>query len=523
MIIFKYGKDRLTAGSALSLARGHMKGVLDKDIILNIEKSASTVATMLERNAEAVYGVNTGFGPLCTVMIPQRDVLTLQRNLLISHSVGVGNNCDTLIVKLMMITKVHALSLGYSGITLETLERIIWHIDHDVIPVVPCQGSVGASGDLAPLSHCFLPLIGLGHVNHEGQVRPSSEILQLFDLAPITLKAKEGLALINGTQFIAAHAICVVEKLHLALTQADITGALMVEALSGSASPFDPDLHRLRPFKGNMHVAERLHYLIHGTEINISHIDCERVQDPYSLRCMPQVHGTSRDVWLHLKERTEIEINSVTDNPVIFEGEKIISGGSFHGQPLALTLDYACLAASEIGSISERRTYLSLEGTTSGVPKLLIKDEGINSGFMIPQYTSAALVSENKTLCYPASADSIPTSLGQEDHVSMGSISGRKALQVTENVLKILGIELLCVAQAIDFKRPMKTHPILEAVVKEVRSKIPHITHDVLIGEYMHMAISLIYEGTVAEIVKNKKMEGYENFRTAYDELFEVY
>ena len=523
MIFFKYGKDRLTAGSALALARGEMKGVLDLDTIQKIQQSASTVSTLLERKGEAVYGVNTGFGPLCTVMIPQKDVLALQRNLLISHSVGVGCLCDALIVKLMLITKVHALSFGYSGITLETLERILWHIDHDVIPVVPSQGSVGASGDLAPLSHCFLPLIGLGEASYKGQIRPASEVLKLHELEPLTLKAKEGLALINGTQFIAAHAICVIEKMYFALTQADITGAMMVEALSGSASPFDPDLHRLRAFKGNRHVAERLYHLIHGSEINVSHIDCDRVQDPYSLRCMPQVHGTSRDVWLHLKERTETEINSVTDNPVIFEREKVISGGSFHGQPLALTLDYTCLAVSEIGSISERRTYLSLEGKTSGVPKLLIKDEGINSGFMIPQYTSAALVSENKTLCYPASADSIPTSLGQEDHVSMGSISGRKALQVTENVLKILGIELMCVAQAMDFKRPLKTHPILEAVLEKVRSEIPHVTHDVLIGEYMHKAISLIHEGTVASIVKNKILEGYENFRTEYDELFEVY
>ena len=362
-------------------------------------------------------------------MISTEDTATLQYNILKSHSVGVGKPIPKEIAKLMLILKIQALSQGFSGIALSTLQRIQWHIEQDIIPIVPEKGSVGASGDLAPLAHLFLPSIGLGKVWYKGQIVATNLVFQKEGMKSITLGAKEGLALINGTQFIAAFAVKVVEKLHACLSQADIIGTMMLEGLLGSASPFLNELHQLRPYKGNRHVAQRISHLLTDSSIVTSHANCDRVQDPYSLRCMPQVHGASRTSWLHLKELLEIELNSVTDNPVIINEALSISGGNFHGQPLAIPLDYACIAASELGNISDRRIYLSLMGVAKGVPKLLMQKAGLNSAFMMLQYTTAALASENKGLCFPASADSIPTSLGQEDHVSMGSISGQKSIR----------------------------------------------------------------------------------------------
>jgi histidine ammonia-lyase len=303
------------------------------------------------------------------------------------------------------------------------------------------------------------------------------EVLAEYGLSPVALGPKEGLALINGTQFILAFAVKAVERLHYCLEAADIIGAMSLEALTGTKAPFDERLHRLRPFAGNLLVAQRLRHLLKDSAIMKSHVDCGRVQDPYSLRCMPQVHGASRNAWLHLRELTEIELNSVTDNPVILDEGDVISGGNFHGQPLALPLDYACFAAAEIGNISDRRCYLLLEGKW-GLPLLLMNNVGLNSGFMIPQYTTAALVTENKTLCFPASADSIPTSLGQEDHVSMGSISGRKVNQVLDNLEYILAIELMSACQAIEFRRPLKSSAILEAAHDYVRRFVGFASED---------------------------------------------
>jgi len=421
------------------------------------------------RNKRVIYGVNTGFGPLCTTIISADETAQLQSNILQSHSVGVGEAVSEEIVRLMLMLKVHSLSMGYSGVATETVERILWHLNNDVIPIVPSQGSVGASGDLAPLAHCFLPLIGLGQVNYKERRQSSQKVLKDFGLEPLTLGPKEGLALINGTQFIAAHAVKVVEELQNCLDHADIIAAMNLEAMLGSAQPFLPELHALRPFKGARYVAERVHLMLQGSEILQSHAHCFRVQDQYSLRCIPQVHGASRDAWLHLKESLNIELNSVTDNPIILNDDQAISGGHFHGQPLALPLDYATVAAAELGNISDRRIYFSLEGKIEGLPKLLMEHTGLNSGFMIPQYTSAALVSENKSLCFPASADSIPTALGQEDHVSMGAISARKALQVVRNLENILAVELVCAAQGFDFRRPLKSTKILNACHEFVR------------------------------------------------------
>lgn len=518
-MVFNYGIEKLTVGKALSIARGKLIGVLNSDAEENVVRSRNRVEGIVASH-QTVYGVNTGFGPLCDTMISEEDTRQLQYNILQSHSVGVGNPIATEIAKLMLITKVQALAKGYSGVALETLKRIIWHIDNDVIPLVPEKGSVGASGDLAPLSHLFLPLIGLGEVYFEGKIVPSKTVLDSFGLKAISLGPKEGLALINGTQFILAHAVKAVERMHQALETADLIGALSLEGLMGSARPFDPRLHELRPYPGCKLVANRLHNLLHDSEILNSHLDCGRVQDPYSLRCMPQVHGASRQAWLHLKEATEIELNSVTDNPIIFDAEDTISGGNFHGQPMAIPLDYACVAAAELGNIADRRCYMMIEGRY-GLPKLLIQDAGLNSGFMIPQYTSAALVTENKTLCFPASADSVPTSLGQEDHVSMGSISGRKLHQVIDNLEYIQAIELLYAVQALDFRRPLKSTPVLEACHDFVREIVPETTVDRIFGNDIKKLHQIIADGSFLKMANETAAN--QNIKLNNNDSFSIY
>jgi histidine ammonia-lyase len=515
---FFYGKDTLTVETAISLVTSKTKGVLDNDTIEKINKSQQHIQNMADEG-KTVYGVTTGFGILANKKISEEDTETLQYKILQSHSVGVGDPIPVEIAKLMLITKVHALAQAYSGVQLSTLERILWHIENDVIPVVPEKGSVGASGDLAPLAHLFLPLIGLGEVSVKGDKLKTKDAFAKFNLEPITLGPKEGLALINGTQFILSFAVKAVQRLHNCLEAADIIGAMSLEALAGTKAPFDPRLHNLRPFIGNKLVAQRLTHLLTDSDIMQSHYDCDRVQDPYSLRCMPQVHGASRNAWLHLKELTEIELNSVTDNPIILGEDDTISGGNFHGQPLAIPLDYACVAASELGNISDRRCYLLLEGKW-GLPILLMKDVGLNSGFMIPQYTTAALVSENKTLCYPSSADSIPTSLGQEDHVSMGSISGRKLNRVIDNLDFILAIELMTACQAIEFRRPLKSSAILEFAHDYVRSFVSFAEEDRVFADDINKIKDLIANFSFVKEVNafaEKKgvhlNEGYTHFK----------
>ena len=521
METFKYGLDHLTVSIALKLARKEIKGVINPETRQKIQASALAVAN-IAKGEKAVYGINTGFGPLCTTKISAADTQTLQENLLKSHAVGLGEPVPIEISKLMLVLKLQALAQGFSGIKLETLDRMLWMLENEVIPVVPIQGSVGASGDLAPLSHLFLPLLGLGKVHFEGAIVKSSEVYEKLGIEALSLGPKEGLALINGTQFMAAYGVKIVDRLHNLLVHADITGAMMIEGLMGSIKPFSAELHQLRAFKGNQHVAETILNLLHESEIVNSHLDCARVQDPYSLRCMPQVHGASRNAWLHLKDAIETEINSVTDNPVVFSEEHTISGGSFHGQPIALPLDYACLAASELGNISDRRIYLSLEGDTPGVPKLLLKETGLNSGLMIPQYTTAALASENKGLCFPASADSIPTSLGQEDHVSMGSIGARKALRVIENVEKILGIELFYAAQAMDFHAPLKSGKVMTALHEHVRTKITPVINDRVMTKDMEAAIEMIQSGELIDIAnQTAKAQGLP-FETKWSGMFSL-
>ena len=519
---FLYGTDLLTTGMALAIAKGETQGILGPIAKEQIQKSAQAVADIVAKGA-IVYGINTGFGPLCTTKISAAESMILQTNILKSHAVGVGSPIDPMIAKLMLILKMQSLAQGYSGIALSTLERIQWFIENQAIPEVPEQGSVGASGDLAPLAHLFLPLIGAGYIHYQGQRMTGSHFCEKTGLNPLSLGPKEGLALINGTQFIAAHAVMVVHTFHNCLIHADLIGALMVEALQGSIKPFHPKLHQLRPFKGVVHVAHRMNALLQDSPIMKDHEACEKVQDPYSLRCIPQVHGASRYAWLHLKELVEVELNAVTDNPVIINQELSISGGNFHGQPLAMALDYACLALSELGSIADRRVYLALEGLSPGVPKLLMKETGINSGYMMLQYTTAALASENKGLCFPASADSIPTSLGQEDHVSMGSIGGRKALQVAKNIEKIQAIELLTACQALSFRRPMPSGTLLESLYQRLREEVSFAAVDRIFSPDISAALTLIQSAALPKALAETLKSGTFQFASKHEDLFENY
>ncbi|MCG8235458.1 histidine ammonia-lyase [Tenacibaculum finnmarkense] len=487
--MFKYGIDTLTVNKVIEISKGTLKAVVTSDAAIKIKECRTKVEVMANSTA-AVYGINTGFGPLCDVQISPEETSKLQENLLITHAVGVGNPIDKELSKMMMICKVHALCQGFSGVRLALIERIIYFIENDLLPVVPEQGSVGASGDLAPLSHLFLPLLGEGEFWQSEEIISAKEVLKKHNLQPLTLMAKEGLGLINGTQFILSHAILGLKKMEYVLDLADVTGAMTLEGYSGNVSPFKEELHLIRPFKGNLKVAERMRMLLKDSE-NVADTTFERVQDPYSIRCMPQVHGASRNAYAHLKELAEIEMNSVTDNPIVLSETEAISGGNFHGQPLAMALDYTSIAVSELGNIADRRCYLLLEGK-HGLPRLLTSAGGLNSGFMIPQYTTAALVTENKSLCFPPSADSVPTSLGQEDHVSMGSISGRKFNQILGNLDKILAIELMYAAQAMDFRRPNTFSPILEENFKIIRNKVAKLEEDRILKDDINTLIKMV-------------------------------
>ena len=491
-----YGIDTFTIADVMAILENPKHAKLNKEAIERILKSQKNVREIVE-SERTVYGINTGFGPLCDVKISEEETAQLQYNLIISHAVGVGKPIAKDLSRVMMIAKIHALSKGFSGVSLEVIERLIFMLEEDIIPVVPEQGSVGASGDLAPLAHLVLPLLGLGKVWQNNEIRNTADVLAEKGIKPLILGPKEGLGLINGTQFILAHAILGLNKFEYLLDLADLTAALSLEAYRGSASPFKKELHDIRPFSGSKKVAARMLKFLKNSENLHAHEFCDRVQDPYSMRCVPQVHGASRNAYEHQKNLVEIELNSVTDNPIVLSAEESISGGNFHGQLLALPLDYCTLAAAELGNISDRRSYLLLEGKF-GLPRLLTESSGLNSGFMIPQYTSAALVTENKTLCFPASADSIPTSLGQEDHVSMGSISGRKFNQVLGNLENILAVELMFGAQGLEFRRPAKCSKYVENAYALIRTKVEKLEDDRLIGEDML---------AIAELIRERKFE----------------
>lgn len=457
-----------------------------------VRRSRTVVDEALKKD-EAFYGINTGFGVLATKRIGEDQVRQLQRNLILSHAVGTGDLVPKDISRLMLQLKIHALGIGYSGISEETFSRLLYFEEKDLIPAIPQKGSVGASGDLAPLSHMSLPLLGFGSFWNEAgtDTIPAPEVLKQHNLEPVDLQAKDGLSLINGTQLMSGYGAFVLEKAQHLLKMADLLGAMSLEALQGSIKPFDKRIHKIRPHTGQQTVAANIRKLLKDSEILESHRNCGKVQDPYSLRCIPQVHGASRDALAHCTQTVETELNSVTDNPLVFPDGDIISGGNFHGQPLALVLDYAAIALAELGNISERRTYLLLEGH-DGLPKLLMEETGINSGFMIPQYTAASLVSENKVLCHPASVDSIPTSLGQEDHVSMGSIGALKLLNVFKNVEQVLAIELFTAAQALDFRKPLSPGKGVDKAHRYIREHISHAEEDHYFKDEINRATELI-------------------------------
>jgi histidine ammonia-lyase len=480
------------AASMEALRAGH--GALDR--------SREIVVAAL-KDGKAHYGINTGFGVLANKRIDPARLSELQQNLLLSHACGVGDPVPPEITRLMLQLKIHALGLGQSGISRSTFEHLLTFDRLGLTPWVPSRGSVGASGDLAPLAHLCLPLIGRGEVWNENETgkKSAAEAMRLLGIEPIQLKAKDGLALINGTQLMAAYGAFVLERTLVLQKEADILAAMSLEALQGSLAPFDERIQRLRPHPGQLSVASNIRKLLGRSEIMDAHRDCGKVQDPYCLRCVPQVHGASRDALAYAVRTVETELNSVTDNPLVFDNGDIISGGNFHGQPLALALDFAAMALAELASISERRTYLLLEGH-DGLPKLLMEDTGLNSGFMIPQYTAAALVSENKILCHPASVDSIPTSLGQEDHVSMGSISAIKLLAVLRNVEHVLAVELLTAAQALDFRAPLKPgHGVLVAH-RLLRELISHANQDYEVRNDLDTCADLLRRGDLVRGVE---------------------
>jgi histidine ammonia-lyase len=450
---------------------------------------------------EATYGVNTGFGKLASKKIAAEALRDLQRNLLMSHAVGVGDPVPRVISRLMLQLKVHALGLGHSGVTESTFLRLLEFVERDWVPYVPSKGSVGASGDLAPLAHMALPLIGLGEFwGEDDRPVPAGRVLADAGLEPLELGSKDGLSLINGTQLMSAYGAFVLRRALQLERSADILAAMSLEALQGSIQPFDERIHRLRPHPGQKLVAANVRRLLTDSEILESHRHCGKVQDPYCLRCVPQVHGACRDALEHARSVVETEINSVTDNPLVFEGGEVISGGNFHGEPLALVLDYAAIALAELASISERRIYLLLEGH-DGLPALLMTETGLNSGFMIPQYTAAALVSENKVLCHPASVDSIPTSLGQEDHVSMGSIGALKLIQVMKNLEHVLAIELLTAAQALDYRLPLRPGRGAALAHRYVRDRVPHRESDYLFQDDLQPCLEIIRSAALQEAI----------------------
>jgi histidine ammonia-lyase len=403
----------------------------------------------------------------------------------------------------MMLFKLQDFTHGRSGVSRRTVECLMAMLAVDILPLVPTQGSLGASGDLAPLAHMVLPMIGRGQVSAAGEVRDACDAFAEHEIEPVTLGAKEGLALINGTQFMSAYAASLVIRARRLIKHADLTATLSLEGLAGSVKPFDERLNRCRPHPGALQTAENVRRLMAESEIVASHANCDRVQDPYSLRCVPQVHGAARDAIAHAGNVVEIEINSVTDNPLIFDDGEVISGGLFHGEPLALALDYLAIGLAELGSISERRTYLLLSGS-GGLPELLMKETGLNSGFMLPQYTAAALVSENKGLCMPASVDSIPTSLGQEDHVSMGARAATKCLQVLENTETVLAIEQMCAAQAMDYRAPLNAGLGPRLAHEQIRKVIPHAEEDRMFGQDIHASLALLRSQKVVRTVETK-------------------
>ncbi len=460
---------------------------LSEDARKRIVRCREYLDSKMENNQQPIYGITTGFGSLCNVSVDRDQLAQLQKNLVMSHSCGTGERVPAEIVRLILLLKIQSLSYGHSGVQLVTVQRLIDMYNNDILPVIYQQGSLGASGDLAPLAHMSLPLLGLGEVTVNGIDRPAAEVLAEMGWQPVELQSKEGLALLNGTQFMSAYGVWSVIQAKRLNDWADCIGALSLDAFDGRIEPFCDEVHIVRHHKGQLATARNIRRLLQGSEL-ISRAK-EHVQDPYSFRCIPQVHGASRDSIAYVESVITTEINSVTDNPTIFPDEDIIvSAGNFHGQPIAVVMDFLAITVAELANISERRTYRLISGNRK-LPNFLVAKPGLNSGFMIPQYAAASIVSQNKGLCMPASVDSIPSSQGQEDHVSMGSNAATKLYRVVCNSERVLAIELFNAAQAIEFRRPAHTSPVLENLLADYRKLVPFIDNDEVM--YTHIADSV--------------------------------
>lgn len=504
MKIHKISPEKLTFRQVFEIYKEGIKIELSEESKALILKCRKYLDDKIEVQEEPIYGITTGFGSLCNVKVSKEDLGKLQENLVMSHSCGTGEEVPQGVVKLMLFLKAQSLSYGHSGAQLETIQRLLDMYNNDVLPVVYQLGSLGASGDLAPLAHMSLPLLGKGEVNYKGKRVSSAVVNKELGWEPIKLKSKEGLALLNGTQFMSAFGVFSLMKLFRLSQLSDIIGALSLDAFDGRKEPFIDEVHQIRHQKGQITTAAIFREILEGSEI--INRKKEHVQDPYSFRCIPQVHGASKDTMNYVAQVFSNEINAVTDNPTIFPDEDIIvSAGNFHGQPLALAMDFLTIAIAELGNISERRTYQLIAGNR-GLPSFLVAKPGLNSGFMIPQYTAASIVSQNKQLASPASVDSIVSSQGQEDHVSMGANAATKAYKAIHNLERILAIELMNAAQALEFRRPLKSSPMIEDFVAEYRKVVPFVENDQVM--YQHIANSVEFLRDVEVSFSDALVEG---------------
>lgn len=490
MEIHHISADRLTIERVGDILNKNIRIDLSDDAVSRITRCRDFLDHKMETQQEPIYGITTGFGSLCNISIGRKDLSQLQKNLVMSHSCGTGERVPDRIVKLMLLLKIQSLSYGNSGVQLKTVQRLIDFFNNDILPVVFQQGSLGASGDLAPLANMSLPLLGLGEVEYRGERRPAADVLAEMGWEPVTLMSKEGLALLNGTQFMSAFGVWSLLKAMRLSRQADEIAAMSLEAFDGRIDPFGPQVNEVRHHRGQIETAARFRELLKGSELIAR--PKVHVQDPYSFRCIPQVHGAAKDTIAYVKSVLEDEINSPTDNPTIFpEDDIIVSAGNFHGEPIALPMDFLAVALSELSNISERRIYKLISGHR-GLPSFLVAKPGLNSGFMIPQYTAASIVSQSKGLCWPASCDSISSSQGQEDHVSMGSNSATKLYRVVNNTERVLAIELFNAAQALDFRRPERSSEPIEAIHAAYRRKVPFIDNDTVMYPYIEKSIQFL-------------------------------
>lgn len=471
------------------ITKGYKLALSDESVRL-IERCRNFLDEKMKTCKSPIYGITTGFGSLCNISIGADDLSQLQKNLVMSHACGCGDEVSPEIVKIMLLTKVMSLSFGNSGVQLQTVRRLIDFFNNDILPVVYRQGSLGASGDLAPLANLCLPLLGLGEVNYKGRRRPSAEILEEMGWEPITLQSKEGLALLNGTQFMSSHAVAAIIKSHRLSRLADKIGAMSLDAYDGRIEPFGDEVNAVRPHLGQLTTARAIRGWLQGSELIAR--PKMHVQDPYSFRCMPQVHGAVKDALAYVGSVIETEINSPTDNPTIFPDEDIIvSAGNFHGEPIAIPMDYLAVAMAELASISERRIYKLISGTR-GLPSFLVAKPGLNSGFMIPQYAAASIVNDSKAMCWPTSCDTIPSSQGQEDHVSMGANSATKLCRIVDNTERVLAIELINAAQALDMRRPLKSSPALEQWHDDFRCHVPFVDKDTVMSPLIKASVEFL-------------------------------